>query len=68
MNKKKLLIVTSTFPRWKNDTDPPFVFELAKRLTGAFNITVLTPNYPGALAQETIGDLNVYRFRYFLKI
>ena len=67
MIKKNLLIVTSTFPRWENDTDPPFVFELAKRLTDAFNITVLAPNYPGALAEEAIEGLRVYRFRYFLK-
>jgi glycosyltransferase involved in cell wall biosynthesis len=67
MDKKNLLIITSTFPRWKNDTDPPFVFELAKRLTGAFNITVLTPNYPGAIAEEFIEGIRVHRFRYFLK-
>jgi len=66
-SRKKLLIVTSTFPRWKNDTDPPFVFELAKRLTDTFNITVLTPNYPGALPYENIEGINAYRFRYFLK-
>ena len=67
MCKKNLLIVTSTFPRWKNDTDPPFVFELAKRLTDAFNITVLAPNYPGALADETVEEIKIHRFRYFLK-
>ena len=67
MNKKNLLIVTSTFPRWANDTDPPFVFELAKRLTDTFNITVLTPNYPGAIPHENIEGIKVYRFRYFLK-
>jgi len=67
MNKKNLLIVTSTFPRWKNDTDPPFVFELTKRLTESFNITVLAPNYPGALPYETMDDVSVHRFRYFLK-
>lgn len=67
MDKKNLLVMTSTFPRWKNDTDPPFVFELAKRLTDIFNITVLAPHYPGALTQETIESIMVYRFRYFLK-
>jgi glycosyltransferase involved in cell wall biosynthesis len=67
MNKKNLLIVTSTFPRWENDTDPPFVFELAKRLTNNFNITVLTPNYLGALPYENMEGINVHRFRYFLK-
>jgi glycosyltransferase involved in cell wall biosynthesis len=67
MDKKNLLILTSTFPRWKNDTDPPFVFELAKRLTDSFNITVLTPNYPGALRKEIMAGITVHRFRYFLK-
>jgi len=66
MHKKNLLIVTSTFPRWKKDTDPPFVFELAKRLTDAFNITVLAPNYPGAKQDEFMEGINVHRFRYFL--
>lgn len=67
MIKKNLLIVTSTFPRWENDTDPPFVFELAKRLTDTFNITVLTPNYPGAQREEIMAGIAVHRFRYFLK-
>ena len=67
MDKKNLLIVTSTFPRWQNDTDPPFVFELAKRLTGDFDITVLSPGYPGALANEIMEGVKVHRFRYFLK-
>ena len=67
MNKKHRLIVTSTFPRWKNDTDPPFVFELAKRLTNDFTVTVLTPNYTGALSYENIEGITVHRFRYFLK-
>lgn len=67
MIKKNLLIVTSTFPRWENDTDPPFVFELAKRLTDTFNITVLTPNYLGAQREEIMAGIDVHRFRYFLK-
>jgi len=25
--RKKLLVFTSTFPRWKNDTIPSFVYE-----------------------------------------
>jgi glycosyltransferase involved in cell wall biosynthesis len=64
--KKNLLIVTSTFPRWKNDTDPPFVFELAKRLTGAFDVTVLSPSYHGVLQHEIMDSVKVHRFRYFL--
>ena len=33
-SKKKLLVFASTFPRWKNDTIPPFVYELSKRVSG----------------------------------
>ena len=65
--KKNLIVITSTFPRWKNDADPPFVFELAKRLTARFAVTVLAPGYPGALNNETMDGVNVHRFRYFLK-
>ena len=67
MDKKKLLIITSTFPRWQNDTDPPFVFELAKRLTDVFDIKVLAPHYPGAFINETFAGLEIHRFRYFFK-
>jgi glycosyltransferase involved in cell wall biosynthesis len=65
--KKKLLVMASTFPRWKNDTNPPFVYELSKRLVDDFDITVLTPNYPGSKLYEEMDDMKVYRFRYFFK-
>ena len=29
--KPRILVFTSTFPRWQNDTDPPFVYELSKK-------------------------------------
>ena len=49
---KKLLVFASTFPRWKKDTFPPFVYELSKRLTKDFDVTVLTPSFPGAKEDE----------------
>ena len=45
--KQKLIVVTSTFPRWKNDTDPPFVYKLSKRLSDTFDIIIHAPHYPG---------------------
>ncbi|SDO99744.1 glycosyltransferase [Desulforhopalus singaporensis] len=63
--KPKLLVVTSTFPRWKEDTDPPFVYELSRRLTKKFDVIVHTPHYPGALRKENLENISVYRFRYF---
>jgi len=41
MAKRMLLVFASTFPRWKKDTIPPFVYELSKRLTKDFDVTVL---------------------------
>ncbi len=63
--KPKLLVVTTTFPRWTQDTDPPFIYELARRLTGHFDIVVHTPSYQGALQRERLSGLVVHRFRYF---
>lgn len=64
--KPKLLVVTSTFPRWDNDTDPPFVYELSRRLTDQFEVTVHTPHYHGAQVNEHMAGMRVHRFRYFL--
>jgi len=67
MPKDSILILTSSFPRWRNDTDPPFVFHLAQRLSAYFDITVLAPHCGGARRQEAMGKLRVVRFKYFLK-
>ena len=63
--KLKLLVVTSTFPRWQNDTDPPFVYELSRRLTDTFDITVHAPHYPCAQTREIMDGMDIHRFRYF---
>lgn len=63
--KKKLLVVASTFPRWKNDTIPPFVYELSKRLTSDFEVYVLAPHSKGAKKYEVVDGMKVYRFKYW---
>ena len=65
--KNKLLILTSTFPRWPGDTLPPFVFELAKRLVDRFEVYVLTPCFPNAKEQEEMDGVKIVRFHYFIK-
>lgn len=64
--KPRLLVVTSTFPRWKEDTDPPFVYELSRRLTSDFDVVVHTPHYHGSLQRESMEGMRIHRFRYFL--
>lgn len=65
--KKKLLILSSTFPRWAGDTLPPFVYELSRRLLDAFEVHVLAPASPGALDSEIMAGVHVHRFHYFLR-
>ena len=62
--KSKILILTTTFPRWRGDTDPPFVFDLCRRLVRDFDITVLAPHFPGSRTEEEMDGIRVVRFRY----
>lgn len=62
--RTRLLVLTSTFPRRRDDGEPGFVLELATRLAGQFDITVLVPHAPGLSAKENWGDLAIHRFRY----
>jgi len=64
--RKQLLVLTSTFPRWKDDTDPPFVYELCLWLKKHYDIHVLAPHYPGTATEEKLAGLQVTRFRYFM--
>lgn len=62
--KPRLLVLASTFPRFAGDREPPFVFELCRRLTDTFAITVLAPHAPGVAREETREGLRVLRYRY----
>ena len=60
-----LLVTCSTFPRWKNDTIPSFVYELSRRLTDNYNIVILTPHAKGSKTFEKWNGMKIYRYRYF---
>lgn len=64
---RRILVLTSTFPRWKGDEDPPFVFELCNRLRTHFQIHVLAPHCPGTKTEEYLSGIYIKRFRYFFK-
>jgi len=62
----KVLVLTTTFPRWENDTTPAFVCDLSKRLRDEeLEIVVLAPHCEGAKRFEIMDGLIVYRFPYF---
>ncbi|MFL6587553.1 MAG: glycosyltransferase [Luteimonas sp.] len=59
-----LLVLTSTYPRWRDDPEPGFVHHLASHLTDWFQVVVLGPHAPGARAEEWLDGVRVVRFRY----
>jgi glycosyltransferase involved in cell wall biosynthesis len=63
MQSDKLLVITSSFPRWAGDYAGCFVYALVERLAKTYDVTVLAPSDMGALAQETMGRLTVVRHR-----
>ncbi len=63
--RPRLLIVSTTFPRWENDPGPaPFVFDLADHLQKYFEVTVLAPHFPGSARHEVWNGMEIFRFRY----
>lgn len=61
---KKLLVVTSTYPRRKYDYIPSFVHELSQHLTNYFQVAVLCPHSRGASTSEIMDGVQVFRYRY----
>jgi len=65
ISMKNVLVLTTTFPRWIDDTTPSFVFKLSNLLAKKYKIIVLAPHHFKAEKRERLGDLTVHRFRYF---
>lgn len=64
--KRRILCVTSNFPRWAGDSTTPFVLHLAQDLQEyGWTVDVLAPHAPGAAKKEELGGVSVKRFRYF---
>lgn len=61
----RILIITSTFPRWRNDAVTHFVFDLAKHLKTDKTPIVLAPHHPGSHKKERMDGILVYRFQYW---
>lgn len=64
MPRPKLLVLASTYPRWRDDVEPGFVHELARRLADTFDVSVLCPHARGALERECMDGVNIIRYRY----
>jgi glycosyltransferase involved in cell wall biosynthesis len=63
--KIRVLVIATTFPRWKNDQEPRFVYDLCQNLPKEVDIHVLAPHAPTAKEQETWEKIKITRFPYF---
>lgn len=64
--KKRILCVTSNFPRWAGDSTTPFVLNLAMDLQNlGWRIDVLAPHALNTSKKENLNGVQVERFRYF---
>jgi glycosyltransferase involved in cell wall biosynthesis len=61
---KKLLIISTTFPRWKDDKIANFIYELAKELANKYEVHVLAPHSKNSKTFERMEGIFVHRFQY----
>ncbi|HEU0278136.1 MAG TPA: glycosyltransferase [Rhodanobacteraceae bacterium] len=62
--KPVLLVLASTYPRWRDDPEPGFVHELCKRLVARFRVIAVVPDAPGADPSGVLDGVEVVRYRY----
>lgn len=60
----KLLVITSTLPRFADDPEPRFVLSLAQELSSRYRITLLAPMDPRSRQHDTLNGISVVRYRY----
>ncbi|KMP12238.1 hypothetical protein UZ36_01355 [Candidatus Nitromaritima sp. SCGC AAA799-C22] len=65
MQDSRVLVLATTFPRWRGDREPAFVFELCRQLADKVSLWVLVPHAPSAKAYEEIDGVRIVRFPYF---
>jgi glycosyltransferase involved in cell wall biosynthesis len=61
-----VLVLASTYPRWRHDPEPGFVHRLCAEIAKDDNteIHVLCPHAPGSLTREKMDGVTIHRFRY----
>lgn len=62
--RKRVLVLTSTYPRYQGDTDPAFIKHLCKRLQRNFELHVVAPHYAGLHKREDEDGITIHRFVY----
>lgn len=66
--RKKILLLSTSFPRWKNDYYSPFLLDYANALSKCgIEVTVVTTHMPGSEIMTNIGNITIFRLRYFFE-
>lgn len=66
MKRSNILVLTSSFPRYKNDWWQQAVLSIYSNMDlKKYEITVVAPSAPNAKVSETIQGIKVKRFTYF---
>ena len=60
----KILVTTTTLPRFSGDPEPRFVLDLSKELQKSFDVTILAPADPRGALRDRLDDIDVVRYRY----
>lgn len=63
---QKILVLTTTYPQSKHDTQPRFVEYLCHQLSAKYQVDVLAPAILGNSSDEGASNPRVTRYRYFL--
>lgn len=65
MIRNNILVLTSTFPRYVNDSTAPFVYHLSQELAKRTPTIVLAPFSMGTKLHERENKLEIFRYRYW---
>ena len=68
INKKAILIVTTTFPNFIDDLGGYFIYQMAKHLVNQYKVFVLCPSGIKTKLFEEKDNIKIYRFNYFWPI
>jgi len=60
----KILVLTSTYSRWMDDSEPKFVDNLCHYLAVKNEVHVVAPHSPGIPREEILDGIPVFRFKY----
>lgn len=65
VERSRVLVMASTFPRFEGDTTPPFVLRLCQAMQGVqWESLVLAPHAEGLATDSVLEGIRCHRFRY----